>query len=497
MFIYCIDNIRPLKGFGKGLVFMYIKKTYEDLRQSWKEKEEYLHQYFDEVFSDEFYRFIFPAGSFEREDHYEDHKPNGFIIGLTENKEPRKRIIHDDLTAIETASNAYPTVFISPVSYYGNRNTLKNARYAYALTFDLDNVEYQNLRDVVHQASKIEHIPKPTFLVNSGTGVHLYYVFKEPVALYPNAQMLLKELKKRLTDKIWNGYTSQNIERQYQGISQGYRAIGSQSKLGSQYPVKGYWYENGDRVTLEYLNEFLNYKGGFDLRVHLSEVHYKSKKSLEEAKKMYSDWYERRIVNGEVCRTWNCKRALYDWWLNKIRSDIVVGHRYHSIIALASYAKKCEYNADKNPDGITQDELERDAFSLIDFLDQMTDQEDNHFTEDDVIAALKVFDEKKLDGKTSKTFTREYISNMTGVRIEKNKRNGRKQADHLLRMRTVQQLDYPDGEWRNKDGRPDKKNLIKDYILEHPEKKISEIAKALGISRTTVYKYMKQENSRI
>ena len=472
---------------------MFIKKTFSDLRASWKEKDAYLNQYFDEVSSGEFYRFIFPSESFEREDHYEDHKANGFMIGLTENKEPRKRIIHDDLLAIETACNRYPTVFISPVSYYGNRNTLKNARYAYALTFDLDNVEYQNLRDVVHQASKIEHIPKPTFLVNSGTGVHLYYVFKEPVALYPNAQILLKELKKRLIDKIWNGYISQNPKRQYQGITQGYRVIGSQSKLGSNYPVKGYWYENGDRVTLEELNEFLNYEGGFDLRVNLLDIHYKSKQSLEEAKKMYSDWYERRIVNGEVRRTWNCKRALYDWWLNKIRSDIVVGHRYHSIIALASYAKKCEYDAEKNKDGVTQNELERDAFSLINFLDRMTDQEDNHFTEDDVIAALKVFDEKKMDGKTSKTFTREYISNMTGVRIEKNKRNGRKQADHLLRMRTVQKLDYPNGEWRNKEGKPKgsgtKKQLIKDYVVKHPETKISDIAKELGISRTTVYKY--------
>jgi hypothetical protein len=165
----------------------------------------------------------------------------------------------------------------------------------------------------------------------------------------------------------------------------------------------------------------------------------------------------------------------------------------HYWIGIFSYAKKCEYDAEKNKDGVTQNELERDAFSLINFLDRMTDQEDNHFTEDDVIAALKVFDEKKMDGKTSKTFTREYISNMTGVRIEKNKRNGRKQADHLLRMRTVQKLDYPNGEWRNKEGKPKgsgtKKQLIKDYVVKHPETKISDIAKELGISRTTVYKY--------
>ncbi len=163
--------------------------------------------------------------------------------------------------------------------------------------------------------------------------------------------------------------------------------------------------------------------------------------------------------------------------------------RVHYWIGIFSYAKKCEYDAEKNKDGVTQNELERDAFSLINFLDRMTDQEDNHFTEDDVIAALKVFDEKKMDGKTSKTFTREYISNMTGVRIEKNKRNGRKQKQHIKIMNAVREVIYPEGEWRNKNGRPDKKQLIKNYIEENPETKISKIAKTLGISRTTVYKY--------
>jgi predicted transcriptional regulator YheO len=94
-----------------------------------------------------------------------------------------------------------------------------------------------------------------------------------------------------------------------------------------------------------------------------------------------------------------------------------------------------------------------------------------------------------MDGKTSKTFTREYISNMTGVRIEKNKRNGRKQKQHIKIMNAVREVIYPEGEWRNKNGRPDKKQLIKNYIEENPETKISKIAKTLGISRTTVYKY--------
>ena len=35
----------------------------------------------------------------------------------------------------------------------------------------------------------------PTFLVLSGNGLHLYYVFEEPIDLYPNIKIQLKKPK--------------------------------------------------------------------------------------------------------------------------------------------------------------------------------------------------------------------------------------------------------------------------------------------------------------
>ncbi len=57
----------------------------------------------------------------------------------------------------------------------------------------------------------------------------------------------------------------------------------------------------------------------------------------------------------------------------------------------------------------------------------------------------------------------------TGIQIEKNKRNFRKQALHLERARAVQNIDYPCGEWRNKEGRPDKLSVVTEWRSEHPE----------------------------
>lgn len=64
-------------------------------------------------------------------------------------------------------------------------------------------------------------------------------------------------------------------------------------------------------------------------------------------------------------------------------------------------------------------------------------------------------------------------------------------AVHLARARTVQEFDDPDGAWRNKDGAPTKADLVRRYAAEHPDANHSEIARALGISRPTVIKWLK------
>ena len=61
----------------------------------------------------------------------------------------------------------------------------------------------------------------------------------------------------------------------------------------------------------------------------------------------------------------------------------------------------------------------------------------------------------------------------------------------------MQSDDYPNGEWRNKDGRPrgsgTKERMVKEYKAANPKANITEVARALGISRPTVYKYWESE----
>lgn len=290
-------------------------------KQLFKMKNEWLEQFYEEVKPRDFYRAVFPEGSFEREGHPEDEKCNG-VLTVIEGEKARNYIVFDELNMVDEVKGKEFAI-MSPVGYSGRNRTAKNARWLYGIAIDLDGVEMEQLRDVFYQM-KNEFLPQCTYCINSGHGLHLYYLFEKPVPLYRHLQDQLREFKYELTRKIWNRYTSTYKERdqvQYQGIFQGFRMVGTQSKLGKRYLVTAF--ETGERVTVEYLNDFL-----MDESKAVTDFKYKSDMSLAEAKKKYPEWYEKRIVRGEKKGRWHIKRDLYDWWLRKIQGgEVSVGHR--------------------------------------------------------------------------------------------------------------------------------------------------------------------------
>ena len=451
-------------------------------RQLYREKNEYLQEFLESVGTYEFYREIFPEGSFERKGHYEDAKANGIAVtipqlgrdgsvesGVETGGRVKRYTITDDLDVLLELQGTDFTI-ISPISYYGKQRSGKNARYLYAMVFDLDGVEMPQLRDTLHQMNK-EILPKATFVVNSGTGLHLYYVLEDPVPMYPQNQKYLKEMKYALTRQIWNRFTSTIREPQMQGVMQGFRVVGSASKLGREFPVVAFRY--GGRVRLEDLMLFVPDTNGERQRVQ--SIMMKSRLSLEEAKEKYPEWYDRRVVRHERRGRWTVKRDLYDWWLRRISSEIRVGHRFYGIMTLAIYAKKC---------GIDEEELWRDAFSLIQPYDEMSVEEINRFTRDDVVCALEMFNEDYV------TFPRDDIAKLSGLTMSVNKRNWRKRAEHIKLMNFVRDEINGNKDWRNKNGRPSKRGIIFEYMRSHPEvKKKTEIARVLQIDRGTVAKY--------
>ena len=389
------------------------------------------------------------------------------------------RIMFDD-TFEETLKELQKADFciINGLTYFGRRNVQRHASKMYAMIFDLDGVTDTKLNAFLNGAFQVDAYPIPNYIILSGHGVHLYYVFEYGIPLFPNIKLQLKEFKYALTEKLWNEYTSESKEKQMQGINQGFRVIGGKTKKGAPEEVVRAFRINEHPFNLEQLGHYIPE----EYRVDESKLFREGKLTLAQAKKKYPEWYEKVVVGKDrTPKKWDIKGkvhgdnpyALYDWWLKQIQTGATYHHRYFNIMCLAIYGAKCD---------VPYEKVKKDAYSLVEFLNAI--HPEAPFTKSDCDCALECYDDKYA------TFPIRDIEKISGIPIEKNKRNGRKQKDHIRRITLLRDDDYPEGSWRNKDGRPNKERLVEDYIVAHPEASVTEISKALGVSRPTVYKYM-------
>ena len=134
--------------------------------------------------------------------------------------------------------------------------------------------------------------------------------------------------------------------------------------------------------------------------------------------------------------------------------------------------------------GVPKEKVEEDSYNLLPFMNSLTNEQE--FTKDDIKSALELYDERYC------TFPISDISKITDIEIKKNKRNYRKQAEHIKLMNFIRDEINQNKHWQ---GRKSKRDLVISWRRDNPNKTISECARALNISRTTVYKYWDEERS--
>ena len=196
-------------------------------KQLYKAKVEWFHDNeYEEVDPLAFYREIFPVGSFQDKGHTERKAGNGMLIYKNEHGQHWHKLIFDDLTEIP---NWYGVedVYIRSASFIGKNTKNENASMIYALVFDLDGQGITELQMVTQFMRKGTNIPKATFVVLSGHGLHLYYVLETPIRATMNNIRKLNKLKEGMTKLIWNRYTSNIDKIQFQYCLQGFRMVGS------------------------------------------------------------------------------------------------------------------------------------------------------------------------------------------------------------------------------------------------------------------------------
>ena len=106
------------------------------------------------------------------------------------------------------------------------------------------------------------------------------------------------------------------------------------------------------------------------------------------------------------------------------------------------------------------------------------------------MCALKTYEEGKEQAYRRRI---DYISNRTGIQLTPNKRRAkplrRDDGTAFKVARAIEDLQYPNGEWRNKDGRPKKAEAVQEWRAAHPTGRMIDCHKDTGMSRDTIRKW--------
>ena len=443
----------------------------------------------------EMYRDIFSSLELSSKGHKENGKYNLICLKINRDKNNKDKngilqvYIYNQLKELEQIikSDTKDFCILSCISYAGKTNNHSNARFMYALVIDLDDLIIDKKFNGIHTLDIYcgnGRIKTPNYIVSSGHGLHLYYVFDKPIPLYQKNQSLLFDLKKELVKQVWTNEVSASKE-QHGNIIQGFRVGGTYCKdLKHKAKCFKVYDKNKNEIPkytpYELAQCCINFKQE-DIKQFL-DMTPKNQYTIEQAKKLFPTWYEKRIIKKEKKGKWHIKRALYDWWLRKIKVERKVGHRYYCCLCLVIYAIKCD---------IDYEELKKDLYDLQNEFDFYSD---NPFTKQDINDALKIYNDNIA------TYTRARIELLSDIPIPPNKRNGRTQKKHIEYMNTMKKFKYDNNECLL-GGRKEKKEEVLQQIIEMQISKntyydnskitIKEIMRQCKISKPTAIKYRK------
>lgn len=435
------------------------------------DSREWLEQTFEEVSPLAFYRDLFPLGELDKKDAFSKGKYCGICVQVKDQKAKRYTIT-DELDNLEELLSSDDFTVISPLSYAGKSQKATNQRFCYAIAVDLDNLivsetgEPVGIESLLSQTKDVpfgEQIvatnPRPTYIVaSSANNVHLYYLLDKPIPMYKSNKESLARYKTNLTERLWNIYITKDYKAtQQEPIGQGMRAVGSISKDGKSR-VRAF--RTGERVTIDYLNRYPFCREENKITVWNSP-----------------EPRDKKIVAGRKATT--VKPAFYEWYKRQLPDYTAEGKRYFGLMVMAIIGRKC---------GISREQVEDDALSFVPQLDEKTRTADNHFTNEDALKAITAFDVDRF-----MFMKRETLVRLSGVPMKANKRNGRTRQAHMKRVNRIIDMDIEDGEKdvRYHGGAPTKKEAVLAYFQEHPSESVTEIAKGCGVSRPTVYKWLK------
>lgn len=332
-------------------------------------------------------------------------------------------------------------LYIPMASFFSRHYKMDKLEKLYALVVDIDEIRPGGLRMLIN--SKIAHHKiKPTLIMNSGSGVHLYYVFSIPVDCYHHRKIKLKELHTKIKQLFMiksNMPVTYKLDKKV-SLIQSYRLLGSLNKFGQQ--TMGIQYSI--RTSAEDMCKWLKVDWHKSSRL---------KKAKEEEKTDMKKAKVERLIRPTA------SRRFYNHCFSRIGFETPIGNRYLALFALAVVAYKCR---------VTEEQLRIDMETLVEAFNEMASA--------DPIYPNEI--EKAVTGRSRKAILTpsQQLEEWFGFEFKRNKRNGRKRSEHLQMAREIKSV--------RTSGQTSKKVL---KLIEQGLNK-TQIAKELKMSRMNLYK---------
>ena len=397
-------------------------------------------------------------------------------------------------------------VALSPCLFHDNWKRKKLLNYVGAFVLDIDKLRPQNLQRFFKLFDE-GRLLRPTFIANSGSGVHFYYLLDrmlkvDSIRNEANAQAV-DEIYKRLYDDVIKKEKWTAAQRHW--IGQDYRVANSRTKLdltsrifktGEVYSIEVLLDHYGieiDRQKHFATKSMVRYAGNIarDLGIEPpdysdskatyafirdnKDAAYKVRERRRELKKERELQLQKKNKGRKVKKiTW------YRRTLSYMKDHTQAGKRFSSMKALAYIA---------HVEKVAREIFISDLQELSAYW-EASDWNGDNFNTRNVEAIIRFFDHAANYSLKSET-----LEDWLGYEFRRigNKRNGQSQADHLEEARAIRdiRMKRQGREWRYKGGAPTKEQLVKKYAAAHPEASVSEVARETGVSRTTVYKWIK------
>lgn len=423
------------------------------------ESLEYIKEQFDEknMVLQNFGEQVSPWAMYE--DIFGDLETEVPVVIITDEDDAAvgKRIVPMSLEEAIERCRDRNDLLVGGCTYFNNWISKKSAKDIFTFIIDMDNVYSGTLQNALRQnwhTASGEPLPMPTYIVNSGTGLHLYFALNEPI---PNYKASTEDL-----DRVYRALAVQQttkrvyLKKQVQWFGQDFRMAGGLNKYDWENTV----FRVGEKWDIDELAK----------AVGLQDVHF-----LRYGEKRQSPPPQSR--KRKKGQGWHTNRAFYDYALRNCQDKTKEGNRYTSMCALSVIAWKC---------AVPATELERDLLALLPHYNKGAIRK---VKEKEIYSAMKMYNDKAM------LTQRERIEDWQGWEFKPIKRNGQKQADHLEEARAIRDIRMrrQGKKWTDGNGRPSAAVKVQDWQAANPHGRKCDCIRATGLSRPTVDRWWKKE----